>query len=233
MRNTINQLLIGLVTNVLWQAIIIITPLALGLIAWTQQQITSPIITLVLAVGWAGTSGLAIRAINQYRERSSERMVKLASVMFISDITIRKLIPNDLRNGHEEDIRKEIINLLSKMCQLLAYRISLTHKAATFIIVQENEGKLIFKLFAHFNHDSDFIYHTIEKILPNGKTLAGQVIEDGKCRIVHDSNRPEKDNNWLPTNKPSLYRGRAVAPVQVPIKGEPKTIGAVCLVLQL
>jgi hypothetical protein len=218
--------MIGLATNIVWQGIMVIIPIMLGLVASVQQAL-NPTITLVLATGWTGTSILAVRTINEYRKRSSDKIVNVASIMFLSDITISKLLPNELRIAHEEDIRKEITNLLNKMCQLLAYRIPDADKAAIFIILQERIEKTSFSLFTHHNHDSDYIYHTIENILDE-ESMAAKVAKDGKCRIVHDSNNPGKEVPWKETPNPSRYRGRALAPVQVPVKRVPKVIGVIC-----
>lgn len=223
-----------LLENFVLQVVIAAVPLAigapLGLLVAAQSH---PLWAIaVLSGGWTGSGLGVVLWLSNHRAARERRTRAMGRLMFVSDNLAYWWATKAKRSSEgerKEQIRATVTGLLSQMCQILAYRLDISAKAATFLVVTHVGDENRLRLFASFNHDDLSIREEVSG-LPTGRGLAAQAMRTYRCVALEDceNNPPDSGIDWVKVHEVERFRGRACSPVRIYSDQKWIDIGAIC-----
>lgn len=226
----------NIASNFLWVPIASsLLPLLALWVAQIGQVLEMPWVGRGFGISWFITWFIAAVWYRNNRANTYKRLVSLGSMLFLSDVTLRRLFVGTQNRRSlrlsEQEIRIEIEQLLSGMCSIIAYRIESVQKGGTFLLYKDdpaNPGDGYFELFAHHNHNNTNVAYVIKERVRKHNSLAGQALEKDRLLVYRDCRIPTPGVNWVDTANPRNYIGRAVAPVRKTDTAHKQFIGVVC-----
>jgi hypothetical protein len=227
----------NIAANFLWIPIStsVIPLLGVGAAYWLRV-LDARWVSVAFGFGWFATWFATTVWYKNNRTNTHKRMVTLGSVMYLSDVALRRILlspssPSNARQFSEDEIRYEIKQLIVQMCSIVAYRLEGSLKGATFLLYHPSndpthDGR--FELFAEHNHPSIGVAPTIQERVKLHGSLAGQVIREGRLIACRDCNNPKKGVEWINTTEVHGYVSRTVAPVYRTNATRRDYIGVLC-----
>lgn len=157
-------------------------------------------------------------------------MLDLATMLRVAEQAATRLHTSNKRISRAE-VHAEIKEILWKLCDILAYRVSGAKKGATFLVL--NNAVQTFSLYCQVRHDDQSIAAEISSKLTINKGLAAQAARENRTFTIRDCKHPPKGIDWVNTHDPPRYRGRTAAPVQFYENNDLKVIGVLCFDIKI
>lgn len=226
MRDFSNNVLGNMASNLLWQGIIILLPIAsLFFSKMNVLSISPTYMNFILGGGWTATLVIAAIWYRNHTARQAERFKDFQRLLTVADEPLFALIIERLGKLSPPDIRTEVAEILTLTCQVVQHRTPAREKGASLLLLANDH----FELYVQQGHGRTGLLQDIQQ-LTLANSLAGQALELDEPRAIDDCHNPPAGARWKSNSRSQRFRGRVAIPVQALSKDSTgvANIGVLC-----